>query len=1372
MYLLRSRTGLRGTWVLALLAVALSARAQVQVPGDLRGWEDWVLHGHEAHRCPWLIPGRPTDESRVCAWPSTLELAVDSHGGHFTQRWQVAAETWIPLPGSLETWPEEVSLDAGPAPVVVHEGAPALRVAAGLHTVSGAFHWSRRPELMPLPPSVALVALSVEGVSIASPQRNDAGVVLGAQAVARQDDRAELRVFRLLDDDLPASLITQLQLSVAGEAREMRLPAVLPPGFVPSAIEGALAARLDPDGTLRVQVRPGTFELTLAARGPSPVSEVRLTPHAAPWPAEEVWSFKAEDRLRVVAVEGASPVDPAQANVPGPWRGFPAYRLNSGVALRLVERSRGLAVADANQITLKRRAWLDFSGAGYTLVDSLSGSMRQGWRLDMGAPYALMSARAEEDEPLLITTGADAHLTGVEVRDRDIQLTAVSRLARAGGALPATGWRTRFASVSGTLIVAPGYRLLAALGPDSAPEAWLERWRLLDIFGVLLIATVAWRLLGIRAALIALGAAALTYQEPGAPIWLWLAVLVALALERAAPEGRLRRTALVCRMAALVLLVLALVPFVVSQARLAVYPQLEALESTFAPGFPSPSLAVEEPRAESPVAPSARLQAKGARVESFANAAPASAPEAGVPVQEVIVTGGRRSGSERYEPDAVVQAGPGLPDWRYHVYPYSWSGPVEANATVRFLISPPWMTRTWRLLGIALALLLVFELAGRKLPALPAAWRGRSAAASLATLALAALASPHAQAAATPDTARLDELRTRLLEPPRCAPDCAAVLAASVRAQDGKLTIVLTVSALDAVGAALPGADPAWSPAVVLVDGNAAGWVERSAGGVRYVSLARGRHLVRLEGPLGMIDALSITFPLVPQVIEVDAPDWDTGGLAERHLLAGSLQLARRRQAAAAANTHQEEFPPFVVVERAFHLAHEWTVDTTVTRVAPKSAAFTVSVPLLPHESVTSSGFRAEGGQVPVGLAAGQNSELFRSILPHSDALELVASADAPRAEHWRFDVASSWHVDFTGVPAVAPEEDQGPWTFEYYPRPGERLRLDISRPAAIPGGALAFDQVYLQSVIGKRSSDTHLALSYRSTRGGRHTLSLPADAVVTLVRSDDDTLALRPEHGELSLAALPGQHTWVIDWQTPHGVSLVARIPSVRQAAPASNLRLSVKLPEDRWILYVFGGGVGPTILYWGELLVFVIAAWALGRSGLTQLPARDWLLLGLGLSTFSWSVLALFVLFVAVFEWRARHAAPADVQRFRLLQVACGLLALVAILAVVAAVPQGLLAHPDMRIEPAPSGGELGWFMDRSTEQLPAAGVISVSLWWYKLAMLAWALWLSFALTRWTRWAWQVFIREGLWREGTGRRPAPPPPPPAGAPPVAAGS
>jgi hypothetical protein len=47
-------------------------------------------------------------------------------------------------------------------------------------------------------------------------------------------------------------------------------------------------------------------------------------------------------------------------------------------------------------------------------------------------------------------------------------------------------------------------------------------------------------------------------------------------------------------------------------------------------------------------------------------------------------------------------------------------------------------------------------------------------------------------------------------------------------------------------------------------------------------------------------------------------------------------------------------------------------------------------------------------------------------------------------------------------------------------------------------------------------------------------------------------------------------------------------------------------------------------------------------------------------------------------------------------------------------------------------------------------------VSIWFYKAAMLAWALWLSFALVRWVRWAWDAFSAQRLWY-GRDREPQP---------------
>ena len=58
-----------------------------------------------------------------------------------------------------------------------------------------------------------------------------------------------------------------------------------------------------------------------------------------------------------------------------------------------------------------------------------------------------------------------------------------------------------------------------------------------------------------------------------------------------------------------------------------------------------------------------------------------------------------------------------------------------------------------------------------------------------------------------------------------------------------------------------------------------------------------------------------------------------------------------------------------------------------------------------------------------------------------------------------------------------------------------------------------------------------------------------------------------------------------------------------------------------------------------------------------------------------------------------------------------------------------------------------QFNWFADVSGSTLPTAWVFSLPGWVFLLAMLAWSLWLAFALPRWTKAAWSAVSEPELW-------------------------
>ena len=344
------------------------------------------------------------------------------------------------------------------------------------------------------------------------------------------------------------------------------------------------------------------------------------------------------------------------------------------------------------------------------------------------------------------------------------------------------------------------------------------------------------------------------------------------------------------------------------------------------------------------------------------------------------------------------------------------------------------------------------------------------------------------------------------------------------------------------------------------------------------------------------------------------------------------------------------------------------------------------------------------------------------------------------------------WHVTLSGIPPVHPSVAAALPSWQ--PWPGESVRIQVTRPEGIGGATLTLDQATMVVRPGVRSTETTLQATLRTTRGDQHAFRLPAGAEVMGVTVNGAPQPGRLEGGRLLFSLAPPLTRVEVTWREQRGISSFFRPSGVDVGAAGVNAYVSVQLPADRWILWLGGPAFGPVVLFWGALVVTLLVALGLSRVPNSPLRVGAWVLLSIGLTQVPVVAGAVVVAWLLALAWRGAYGARvAHFGLFDLMQLGLLVLTIAALGVLFQAVKQGLLGQPDMQITGNSSTATLlRWAEDRVSGPLPTPLVVSVPLLVYRLAMLAWALWLAASLLRWFRWGWQAFGTGGLWR--------PPPP------------
>ena len=1343
---------MRALVLLFVLACSLEPSAEPlapdAVPEPLKPWIGWVLHEHTDLACPV----RHGQDSRDCTWPGELSIDATSTGAIFEQAVTVYRKGRLRLPGDLQAWPRAVravqtatpGADQAEVPVIDQGGVPVVELPAGEYRIRGVIEWQVMPTALAVPPQTGIVRYRRDGAEVRLPQLRDGRLWLRddvAGMAKAPEDSLRMEVYRLVEDGHPATVVTHLAIEVSGRQRELVLGRPLLEGLLPLRLESGLPARLEPDGGLRVQVRPGRWAIRVYARHPAAFTRLRLAAQPEPWPANEVWVLRTSPRDRLIEVGGLPQIDPRQVDLPPDWVQLPAYRMTAPQDFVLDVIRRGDPQPEPDSLALERDLWLDFDGDGYTVRDRISGRMTQGWRLSVDEAFDLGRVTID-GQAQFITRLADETRDGVEVRRGQLDLVAESRYAGAIDDLPAVGWGQDFQEVSANLHLPPGWRLFAVSGVDNVPASWIQRWTLYDVFLVLIVTVAVGRLWGWRWSPVALLTLLLAWHEPDAPRMTWLYLLAAIALLRVVPAGgRFHGVLKFARLAGLAVLLLIILPFMVALAREGLYPQLErhlavpAAPTVLTAGFD----AYDAEPASSP-----RQIAEGAADAVSSRLAPDRLLE-----KTTLPPGGRLRALDEIDPSATIQTGPGLPDWRWTSARLSWNGPVAADQRIGIYLLGPTSHLVLNFLTMGLVLLLAWRFLD--LGARNGGWRK-----GLLLLLVIGASSGGASASLFPPPDMLEALERRLTAVPTEAPR-ATIEDMVVSLGPDHYLASLTVHALQRTSIPLPVDTALTTPVRVSVQGGEGQPpLYRSEENQLWLLAPAGVSRIELEVLLPAVNQLQIPLPLRPRRVTVHGEGWTVEGIDRNGVPQQQLSLVRIRATGAAATDElaPSVLPPFLRVERTVHFGIQWEIRTRVLRESPLGTSLSVQIPIVPGASVTSDGLPVKDGRVMVTMAANQREVGWRSRLDPVESLTLAAAQTDQWLETWFADIGTVWHVTTEGIPPVHHQDAGRNWLPGWHPWPGEQLTFRVQRPAGVAGRTLTIDQSQLLVEPGKRATDTTLSFRLRASQGGRHELTLPQDASLQSVRIDGRTQPIRQQDRQVSLPVMPGVQHYELSWRQMSGIQAHWQTPAVALGGESVNASITVLAPRDRWILWLSGPRLGPAVLFWGVLAVIVVAALILARVSASYLPVglASWLLLGIGLTQVS--VLGMLVLVGWFFLVHYRSTLSADTPRglFNAVQLLIVALSVIAFSILTWAVQTGLLGLPAMQIEGNGSSAyELNWYQDRIGEPYPQATIISVPLFVYRILMMAWALWLAYSLLKWIAWAWSAASRGGLWRSVT---------------------
>ena len=598
----------------------------------------------------------------------------------------------------------------------------------------------------------------------------------------------------------------------------------------------------------------------------------------------------------------------------------------------------------------------------------------------------------------------------------------------------------------------------------------------------------------------------------------------------------------------------------------------------------------------------------------------------------------------------------------------------------------------------------------------------------------------------TPDPAILKELERRLTRSPECLPDCASLERLNIQVTADSLTINARIHSIGRFGVPLPTPSIFAPDLTVLVDGEKPP-ITRETNGTLMALLSEGISEVVIRSSTSSTNRFDLELPLIPSTIELTNNAWRTSGIWGGELTGSSIGFNRVEQQLEVTSDQlvQEQAKPYVSVARDIAFGIEILVETKVRRLAPRTGAFSVEIPLLPDEEVLETEHPMENGVMTVNFGRTESTISWKSRFDNVSEITLTAPPISARSEEWTFVGSDHWHWDYEGLEPVLTRSD----STTFWPRADESLKIELQKPIPVEGAFSTIESATASYTVGTRLLDGSLLLNINATQGSQLTVDLPEGSRITEVRARDVQIPA-PKGSTIILPISPGSSIYRVNWQIDKDISTIFRSPEIKLDLPARNVNVNVEFQGNRWAVFLNGPLLGPAVLFWGVVVVILLIACLLTLLPNFPLTRLDAIVLSLGATLSNvWVLLLIAVWFAAIWVRSQRDLSQLSLMYYQVMQVALSLLSGVAILALVWSIPRALLGSPDMQIVGNESSATFfRWYTDYVDGVLPQVSVVSLPNWIYLLLMLAWSLWLAYAIVKWSIATWKTLSTPDYWR------------------------